>query len=74
MLQSMDFLIIDTLIVRFKNIINYKRKYIMEEHVSSQIHLTEEQANERVERAVSLFKSGFNCSQSVVAADRKSVV
>lgn len=40
----------------------------MEEHVTSQIHLTEEQANERVERAVSFFKSGFNCSQSVVAA------
>lgn len=40
----------------------------MEEHVTSQIRLTEEQANERVERAVTLFKSGFNCSQSVVAA------
>lgn len=32
------------------------------------ISLTEEEANKRVELAVELFKKGYNCSQSVVAA------
>ena len=30
--------------------------------------ITSSDLNTRVERAVELFKSGFNCSQSVVAA------
>ncbi|MDD6890979.1 MAG: C-GCAxxG-C-C family protein [Bacteroidales bacterium] len=32
------------------------------------IRLTQEEREERVQRAVALFKEGYNCSQSVVAA------
>lgn len=35
---------------------------------SQKKHLTEDDIEKRVEEAVTLFKSGYNCSQSVVAA------
>lgn len=40
----------------------------MNEQTNVAITLTEEDAKQRVEKAVELFKQGYNCSQSVVAA------
>lgn len=36
--------------------------------IAPQIHLTEEEAQKRVAKAVALFKEGYNCTQSVVGA------
>ncbi len=38
------------------------------EMISSNIQITEADMNRRVDEAVALFKQGYNCSQSVVAA------
>ena len=40
----------------------------MNEQINTTIKLTEDEAKQRVEKAVELFKQGYNCSQSVVAA------
>lgn len=40
----------------------------MEEKNKPRINISEEEANQRVERSLELFMSGYNCCQSVVAA------